>query len=80
MYLNIELLEKISKMFDFSNELFNKFKDVKIVNGHIQKETIRDIMREDGFLLSINFTFCFVYCFVSLSSKFLLLLLLFIYI
>ena len=50
MYLNVELLEKISKMFDFSNELFNKFKDVKIVNGHIQKETIRDIMREDGFL------------------------------
>jgi flap endonuclease-1 len=50
IYLNVELLEKISKMFDFSNELFNKFKDVKIVNGHIQKETIRDIMREDGFL------------------------------
>lgn len=50
IYLNVELLEKISKMFDFSNELFNKFKDVKIVNGHIQKETIRDIMSEDGFL------------------------------
>jgi len=50
MYLNVELLNKISKMFDFSNELFNKFKDIKIVNGHIQKETIRDIMREDGFI------------------------------
>jgi flap endonuclease-1 len=50
IHLNIELLEKISKMFDFSNELFHKFKDIKIVNGHIQKETIRDIMREDGFL------------------------------
>jgi flap endonuclease-1 len=50
IHLNVELLEKISKMFDFSNELFHKFKDIKIVNGRIQKETIRDIMREDGFL------------------------------
>jgi 5'-3' exonuclease len=45
-----ELLEKISKMFDFSNELFQTFKNIKIINGHIQKETIQNIMREDGFM------------------------------
>ena len=45
-----ELLDKISKMFDFSNELFQTFKNIKIINGHIQKETIQNIMREDGFM------------------------------
>jgi flap endonuclease-1 len=45
-----ELLDKISKMFDFSNELFQTFKNIKIINGYIQKETIQNIMREDGFM------------------------------
>jgi 5'-3' exonuclease len=45
-----ELLDKISKMFDFSNDLFQTFKNIKIINGHIQKETIQNIMREDGFM------------------------------
>ena len=47
---DLELLDKISKMFDFSNELFQTFKNIKIINGHIQKETIQNIMREDGFM------------------------------
>lgn len=50
LVVNIELLEKIQKMFDFSNELFQKFKNIKILNGPIQKETIKNIMREDGFI------------------------------
>jgi len=45
-----ELLDNISKMFDFSNDLFQTFKNIKIINGHIQKETIQNIMREDGFM------------------------------
>ena len=50
LILDWELLDKISKMFDFSNELFQTFKNIKIINGHIQKETIQNIMREDGFM------------------------------
>ena len=48
--IDVELLEKIRKIFDFSNELFQKFKNIKILNGPIQKETIKTIMREDGFI------------------------------
>jgi hypothetical protein len=50
LIFDMELLDKISKMFDFSNELFQTFKNIKIINGHIQKESIQTIMREDGFM------------------------------
>ena len=48
--LNIELLNKINNMFDISNELTNSFKNIQILNSPIQKELIKEIMKEDGFL------------------------------
>ena len=48
--LNIELLKKINSMFDISDELTNSFKNIQILNGPIQKNLIKEIMKEDGFL------------------------------
>lgn len=48
--LNIDLLKKINSMFDISNELTNSFKNIQILNGPIQKNLIKEIMKEDGFL------------------------------
>jgi flap endonuclease-1 len=48
--LNIELLTKINNMFDISNELTISFKNIQILNGPIQKELIKEIMKEDGFM------------------------------
>jgi flap endonuclease-1 len=48
--LNIDLLNKINNMFDISNELTNSFKNIQILNGPIQKNLIKEIMKEDGFL------------------------------
>ena len=48
--LNIDLLNKINGMFDISNELTNSFKNIQILNGPIQKDLIKKIMKEDGFL------------------------------
>ena len=48
--INIDLLNKINSMFDISNELTNSFKNIQILNGPIQKNLIKEIMKEDGFL------------------------------
>ena len=48
--LNLDLLNKINGMFDISNELTNSFKNIQIINGPLQKNLIKEIMREDGFL------------------------------
>jgi flap endonuclease-1 len=48
--LNIDLLNKINGMFDISNELTNSFKNIQIINGPIQKNLIKEIMKEDGFM------------------------------
>ena len=37
-------------MFIISNELTDVFKNIKIVNGPVQKETVKEIMKEDGFM------------------------------
>jgi hypothetical protein len=37
-------------MFDFHDELLNSFKNIKIINGIIQKEDIQKIMKEEDFL------------------------------
>jgi 5'-3' exonuclease len=47
--LNINLLTKINSMFDISNELTNSFKNIQILNGPIQKNLIKEIMKDDGF-------------------------------
>ena len=48
--LDLDLLKKINSMFDISNELTNSFKNIQILNGPIQKNLIKEIMKEDGFL------------------------------
>ena len=56
---DLDLLQKINNMFIISNELTktnsvepcaNLFKNIKIVNGPIQKELIKNIMKDDGFM------------------------------
>jgi hypothetical protein len=49
---DIELLEKINKMFDLNEEHYNLdiFKNIKVINGPIRQEEIEDIMKEDGFI------------------------------
>lgn len=56
---DLDLLLKINNMFIISNELTktysvepcaNLFKNIKIANSPIQKELIKDIMKEDGFM------------------------------
>ena len=37
-------------MFEISNDLVNSFKNIKIINSPIQKENMRKIMIEDGFI------------------------------
>jgi DNA excision repair protein ERCC-5 len=48
--LDIDLLKKINGMFDISDELTNSFKNIQILNGPFQKNLIKEIMKEDGFL------------------------------
>ena len=48
--LNIDLLQKINSMFIISNELTLSFKNIHILNSSINKELIKTIMKEDGFL------------------------------
>ena len=47
-----DLLTKINKMFDLSceHEKLDIFKQIKIINGVIMYESIKNIMKEDGFL------------------------------
>jgi flap endonuclease-1 len=47
---DLDLLHKINNMFDFHDELLNSFKNIKIINGIIQKEDIQKIMKEEDFL------------------------------
>ena len=47
---DLDLLNKINNMFIVSNELTDLFKNIKIANGPIQKETVKEIMKEDGFM------------------------------
>ena len=49
---DLDLLQKINNMFIISNELTkaNLFKNIKIVNGPIQKDLIKEIMKDDGFM------------------------------
>ena len=37
-------------MFNISDELTNSFKNIQILNGPIQKNLIKEIMKEDGFM------------------------------
>ena len=37
-------------MFIIPNELMCSFKNIKIINSPIQKEQVKEIMKEDGFL------------------------------
>jgi 5'-3' exonuclease len=48
--LNLDLLNKINGMFDISHELTNSFKNIQILNGPLQKNLIKEIMKEDGFM------------------------------
>ena len=48
--LDLDLLKKINSMFDISLELTNSFKNIQILNGPIQKNLIKEIMKEDGFM------------------------------
>ena len=48
--LNVDLLKKINSMFGISDELTNSFKNIQIINGPIQKNLIKEIMKEDGFM------------------------------
>ena len=50
IYLDLDLLNKINGMFDISNELTNSFKNIQILNGPFQKNLIKEIMKEDGFM------------------------------
>ena len=49
---DLELLEKINKMFDLSVEhhSLDVFKHIKIINGPINNELLHEIMREEGFI------------------------------
>jgi 5'-3' exonuclease len=51
---DLDLLEKINRMFDLSSETrsskLDAFNHIKIVNGPILDECIQDIMREEGFI------------------------------
>ena len=47
---DLDLLHKINKMFIIPNELMCSFKNIKIINSPIQKEQVKEIMKEDGFL------------------------------
>jgi hypothetical protein len=49
---DLELLEKINKMFDLSVEhcSLDIFKHIKIINGPINNELLHEIMREEGFI------------------------------
>jgi flap endonuclease-1 len=49
---DIELLEKINKMFNLNEEHFTLevFKNIKVINGPIRQDEIENIMKEDGFL------------------------------
>lgn len=50
IYLDLDLLNKINGMFDISNELTKSFKNIQILNGPLQKNLIKEIMKEDGFM------------------------------
>ena len=45
---DIDLLYKINQMFDIKDK--DKYKNIPITNGQINKEQIKSIMKEDGFL------------------------------
>jgi len=49
---DLELLEKINKMFDLSVEhhSLDVFKHIKIINGTINNELLHEIMSEEGFI------------------------------
>ena len=47
---DLDLLLKINNMFIISIELTNLFKNIKIANSPIQKDLIKEIMKEDGFM------------------------------
>jgi flap endonuclease-1 len=47
---DLDLLLKINNMFIISSELINLFKNIKIANSPIQKDIIKEIMKEDGFM------------------------------
>jgi hypothetical protein len=47
--LDIDLLKKINSMFDILDST-TTLENIKIYNGPIQKELVRKIMKEDGFL------------------------------
>jgi 5'-3' exonuclease len=48
--LDLELLNKINSMFNISDELTKSFKNIQILNCHIQKNLIKEIMKGDGFI------------------------------
>jgi len=47
-----ELLKKINSIFDLSTRSYNLeiFKSIKIANGPIIKNEIKEILKEDGFI------------------------------
>jgi flap endonuclease-1 len=50
-----DILQKIYKMFDINNdaELDKKYmENIKIINGSIQKEEIKEILKKDGFIFA----------------------------
>jgi hypothetical protein len=53
-----ELLIKIYDMFDLNKNHYNVkiFEAIRIANGPIMKEVIRDILKTDGFIFPINTT------------------------
>ena len=46
---DLELLTKINDMFDLTDKL-EHFKNVKIINGPTNADSIHEIMREEGFI------------------------------
>jgi hypothetical protein len=47
---DLELLQKINNMFEISEDLTNCFKNIKIINGPVQKHLVQEILKEDGFM------------------------------
>jgi hypothetical protein len=50
-----ELLQKIYKLFDLKKCNMDKTENIKIVNGPIIREEIKQILKNDGFLFPYNY-------------------------
>jgi 5'-3' exonuclease len=50
-----ESLQKINKLFELhNNEMLNNFSAIKIINGPIIEEDIKEILKKDGFIYALR--------------------------